>query len=192
MMTGKDVIKDIYDFIKSNKLQDVELGPFEDLVFSVYLDEEKRDEIEYTFDPVRWEETIKHLVWDIDDGEDCHSTTITREEAMKLRFPNNKIVRARRYQILLDGYEYTDPFERTDFYLRTTQEIKHRFLPLCAMPGKRSPILEKISMYNFKDHCNIYVFATKENFEKMLSQMEYVKIYPGGKSYYKFIKFKEE
>jgi hypothetical protein len=90
-MTGKDVIKDISDFIKSNKLQDVELQDFEDLTFSVYLDKDKKDEIEYTFDPVTWEETIKHLVWDRSDpgnADIISSEEISREEAMKLREEN--------------------------------------------------------------------------------------------------------
>ena len=83
------MLNDICDFIHANKLEEVELLDCDDFTFSVFLDEEECDEIEYTFNPFNWEETIKRLIWFTDeDGEKDdieEEEIISREEALKLR-----------------------------------------------------------------------------------------------------------
>ena len=190
-MNGKDLLNEIKDFIKSNKLEDVEMQDFDDFTFSVFLDEEKCEEIQYTLDPTDLEEEIKYFLWDREEEDIVYEEIMTREQAFKRRFPDTKVTRARRYRIVVCS-DQLDPFDRTDYLVNIAEEIRRRFLPLCSTPGRYSPILEKIAVRRFRDYQNIDIFATKENFEKMLEQMEYEKIYPRGRAYYKFIKFKEE
>ena len=186
-LTGQDVINDISNFIRNNKLQKLELQDFEDLTFSDYLDAEHHDEIEYTLDITTWETTIKHIIWD-GDGDIISSSDISSEEAMNLRFPKKESLQPRRYRILVTNGNYTVP---ETLMVSLTDVFKEKFSDLCSEPGKRSNYKEKISFYED----TIYVLATKENFNKILEQIEYERVPsvpPIGKTYYIFKGFKEE
>lgn len=79
-MLGKELV----NFIKSNKLEEVEIQTLWDdsLVWSIYLDSDH--EIEYSFN-YDGEHTIKELIYPEDDDFEIDETIITAEQALQMR-----------------------------------------------------------------------------------------------------------
>ncbi len=175
VMTGQQVI----DFIRQHKLKDAEVE-IDNMDFTIDLPDDTW--LEYDIE----DEDVKHYPnpdeWQI--GPDV----ISYEEAMNLRFPKKESLRPRRYRILVTNGNYTVP---ETLMTSLTDAFRERFSDLCSEPGKSSTYKEKISFY--KDI--IYVLATKENFNKILEQIEYERVPsvpPVGRTHYIFKGFKEE
>ena len=79
----------LLEFIMKNELQDVPFytGGCDELMWSVFLNEEHSHEIEYTFNLEEdGKDTIKYIVWTNDDDDiDCEETILTTEEALHYR-----------------------------------------------------------------------------------------------------------
>lgn len=174
-MTGQEVI----DYIRKYKLKDAEVDIC-NMDFSVDLPDGSW--LNYDIE----EDEVKHLPNPDDAKIECNY--ISYEESMNLRFPKTENLRARRYRILVTNGNYTVP---ETLMSSITDAFRERFSDLCSEPGKSSTYKEKISFY--KDI--IYVLATKENFNKILEQIEYERVPsvpPVGRTHYIFKGFKEE
>lgn len=81
--------RQLMEFITKNELQDIPYctGGCDELIWSVFLDEEHLHEIEYIFNlKENGKDTIKYIIWNIDDGNNVESeTTFTSEEALHYR-----------------------------------------------------------------------------------------------------------
>ena len=108
----------------------------------------------------------------------------------KVKPPKKKTPRARMYYIVI-----SDRFG-LQFAYDVCEDFKKKFLPLCSELGKHSPYKEKISLHDFTPYGRWYyeidIFATKDNFAKILDTIEYEKISIANKTHYKFIRYKEE
>ena len=174
-MTGQEII----DYISKNKLKDAELMygygelPFEVILPNGYW---------LKYDP--FNDCVTHF-GNPENEEFCED--ISLEEAMNLRFPKKESLRPRRYRIKVPNGNYTVP---ETLMTNLTDAFRERFSDLCSEPGKRSNYKENISFYEDI----IYVLATKENFNKILEQIEYERVPsvpPCGRTYYIFKGFKE-